>query len=60
MFAPRTFAAYIFFVMFNGSNQTLNIPMKTNFYIGSNTGWQYQTTFFFDYTAGRPRYIDIM
>ncbi len=46
MFAPRTFAAYIFFVMFIGSNQTLNIPMKTNFYIGSNTGWQYQTTFF--------------
>ncbi len=46
MFAPRTLAAYIFFVMFIGSNQTLNIPMKTDFYIGSNTGWQYQTTFF--------------
>jgi len=60
MFIPRAFAVYIFFVLFNGSNQTFNIPMETNFYIRSNTGWRYQTTLFSDYAARRPQYRGLM
>lgn len=60
MFTPQAFAVYIFFVLFNGSNQTFTIPMETNFYISANTGSQCQTTLFSDCNARRPQYSRLM